>query len=119
MQAMRDFERHFPERLRGTERENPIFRYQGGGWIRREHIQHYLELAAVALNIDPLRMGSHSLRIGGATSMYHGVKDLSRVQRFGRWTSNCFHDYLWENHEGVRNLARRMATDFTELTAPK
>ena len=119
VQAMRDFERHFPERLRGTERESPIFRYQGGGWIRREHIQHYLELAAVALNIDPLRMGSHSLRIGGATSMYHSVKDLSRVQRFGRWTSNCFHDYLWENHEGVRNLARRMATDFTELTAPK
>ena len=65
VQAMRDFERHFPERLRGTERERPIFRYQGGGWIRREHIQHYLELAAVALNIDPLRMGSHSLRIGG------------------------------------------------------
>ena len=51
--------------------------------------------------------------------MYHSVKDLSRVQRFGRWTSNCFHDYLWENHEGVRNLAKRMATDFTELTAPK
>ena len=75
--------------------------------------------ATSSLNIDPLRMGSHSLWIGGATSMYHSVKDLSRVQRSGRWTSNCFRDYPWENHEGVRNLARRMATDFTELTAPK
>ena len=64
--AMREFERHFPERVRGSERERPLFRYQNGGWIRREHVQHYLELAAVALNIDPLRMGSHSLRIGGA-----------------------------------------------------
>ena len=51
--------------------------------------------------------------------MYHTVKDLARVQQYGRWTPNCFHDYIWENHEGVQDLAAKMATDFTELTAPK
>ena len=65
VRAMQRFERHFPERLRGSERERPIFRYQNGGWVRREHVQHYLELAAVALNIDPhpLRTGPRALKL--------------------------------------------------------
>eukprot|EP00974_Lingulodinium_polyedra_P120455 11175092-Lingulodinium_polyedra.AAC.1 len=64
-------------------------------------------------------MGSHSLRIGGATCLYHTVQDLGRVRRFGRWSSDCFHDYLWESHEAAKGLARQMALDVSELTVPK
>ena len=54
-------------------------------------------------------MGSHSLRIGGATSLYHAVKDLEAVKRYGRWTTDCYHIYLWEDHERQRDFAQGMA----------
>ena len=97
----------------------PLFRFRDGTYVKREHVQHYLVLAGVALGVSPDRMGSHSLRIGGATAMYHVVKDLSVVQRFGRWLSDAFHGYLWESHEQTKGLAAAMARDKSELTAPK
>ena len=81
--------------------------------------QHYLELAAIAIGVPPGRMGSHSLRIGGATAMYHVSGDLQAVRRFGRWASDAFHGYLWESHEQTLGLASKMANDRSELTAPR
>ena len=112
-------ERELPERIRGKKQHLPLFRYTDDSPIKREHIQKYLELAALAVGVPADRMGSHSLRIGGATAMYHVVGDLQQVRRFGRWASDAFHGYLWESHELVENLAHRMARDMSELTAPR
>ena len=65
------------------------------------------------------RFGSHSLRIGGATALYQSTKDLEQVKRFGRWTSDAFHGYLWESHERQRGLATRMAQADGQLLAPR
>ena len=94
-------------------------RLQDGSALKREVVQHYLRLAAMAQGYDGDKMGSHSLRIGGATAMYHTTNDLQRVRRFGRWVSDCFHSYLWESHEHMQGVARAMATDDSELTAPR
>ena len=51
--------------------------------------------------------------------MAHVVKDLSKVQRFGRWTSDVFHAYLWDSHEGMAGIATEMAADESELTRPR
>eukprot|EP00969_Alexandrium_andersonii_P203509 8992428-Alexandrium_andersonii.AAC.1 len=59
-----------PRRFRGVEAGLPLFRLEDGGPLKRDLLQRYLSLAAGALGIPPTRMGSHSLRIGGATSMY-------------------------------------------------
>ena len=117
--AMKALEQSFPERFTGSELDMPIFRYRDGSPIKREHIQQYLELAAIAVGVPPGKMGSHSLRIGGATAMYHVSGDLQAVRRFGRWASDSFHGYLWESHEQTLGLATRMANDRSELTAPR
>ena len=109
----------FPERFRGEEAKWPLMRWSSGKPVRREDIQHVLELSALAAGRCPAEMGSHSLRIGGATAMYHSTNDLARVRRFGRWASDCFHVYLWELHEPMKGVAREMSTDATELVKPK
>ena len=108
----------YPERTRGSERALPLMRLQDGSALKREVVQHYLRLAAMSQGYDGDKMGSHSLRIGGATAMYHTTNDLQRVRRFGRWASDCFHGYLWESHEQTKGLASKMATDATHLMAP-
>ena len=117
--ALEEYERHFPERLHGSGRSQPVCRWECGAPIRREEVQHYLVVAALASGLRGDTMGSHSLRIGGATAMYHSVEDLQKVKRFGRWASDSFHSYLWESHEPMRGVAQRMAVDDSELTAPR
>ena len=117
--ALKQLELNFPERVRGSEIDTPLFRFHDGSVIKREHIQHYLELAALAIGFPAGKMGSHSLRIGGATALYHSCGDLQRVRRFGRWESDTFHQYLWESHEHARGLSKGMATDDGTLTVPR
>jgi len=117
--AFEEYERHFPHRIRGTEAHLPLFRWQDGSFITRQQLQLQLEIAAIAEGVDPQEYGSHSLRIGGATAMYHVVGDLQQVRRFGRWATDTFHAYLWEAHEPMRPISAKMAEDNSALTEPK
>jgi hypothetical protein len=99
--------------------DKPLARYADGSYILREHVQQLLEFATIATGGDPGRIGSHSLRIGGATALYHTVNDLAYVQRFGRWASDAYHVYLWESHEQTKGLATKMGRAKGTLTAPK
>ena len=109
----------FPARFHGSEAHLPLLRWSNGDFVRRGDMQEKLEIAAIAAGRDPVEVGTHSLRIGGATAMYHSVDDLQKVRRFGRWSSDCFHVYLWESHEPMKQVAKAMATDRTELMTPK
>ena len=109
-------------------KENPSFievdsdraqYWLGVGAQPTEAVAAILALAAVAEGVPPERMGSHSLRIGGATAMYHATMDLKLVQRYGRWLSDSFQGYLYEAHEMVRGLAAEMGRDDTELIHPR
>ena len=112
---MADIHKMNPGRF-GEDKDKPLFLREAGEAVRREEIQHILELAAMAFGINSEQMGSHSLRIGGATALYHTVQDLERVKRFGRWKSDAFHGYLWESHEPQRGLSRGMVLDESSLT---
>ena len=65
--------------------------------------------AALATGVPPDRLGSHSLRIGGACAIYHHCKDLEKVRRFGRWATAVFHVYLWETAGDSTGMAEGMA----------
>ncbi len=119
VEAMKAYERQFPERVRGPEFDTPLFRYWDGSDIRRDHIQRYLQLAALGVGVPANRIGSHSLRIGGATAMYHVTNDLQFVRGFGRWASDAFHGYLWESHDQFKDISKKMAEDKSELVAPR
>jgi len=116
--ALAAMQSHLPQRFNGSEERLPLFRWLSGEPVKREEVQHYLVLAGLAAGLRREEIGSHSLRIGGATAMYHVTDDLAKVQRYGRWASDSFHSYLWESHEPQRDVARRMANDMSELTTP-
>ena len=76
--------------------------------LKRSRIQELLGMAASACGVDPERMGSHSLRIGGATALYKAGVDVETIKRIGRWSSSAVHSYLWDTHERQRGMAERM-----------
>ena len=69
------------------------------------------------MDLPPDRFRSHSLRIGGATALYHIYHDVDIIKRHGRWTSGAFQGYLWEANETAKGVATRMARDATTLHA--
>ena len=73
-------------------------------------MQSALESAAVAVGADPGTIGTHSLRIGGASALWAAYKDSALVRRWGRWSSDAFHGYLWETREGARGVADKMGS---------
>ena len=114
VRAMEAVQRLAPERW-GLEAHLPLFRRRSGRVLRRAEIQDMLAMAAIVEGFKPEEMGSHSLRIGGATALYHTTQDIERVKRFGRWKSNAVHAYLWEAHEHQKGLAAAMAGDTARL----
>ena len=116
VRAMTLYEEEHPARLREAK---SFTRYTSGAPILRDQVQYFLEKATIATGGDPGRIGSHSLRIGGATALYHAVQDLSYVQRFGRWASEAYHVYLWETHEHTMCMAKKMEETKGTLTTPK
>ena len=112
--AAANLQRHFPERFT-VDRHLPLCRWQNGNPIKREQLQEVLEQAAREEGLPPEQMRTHSLRIGGATALYHIYQDVELIKRFGRWSSNAFHRYLWEANEMTRGVAAGMAGDTTSL----
>ena len=114
--ALEEMDAAFPGR-RERDAAVPLFRKQSGEVVRRQEVRALLGAAAQAQGIPASRMGSHSLRIGGATAMYHADRELEAIKRFGRWASSAFHVYLWEAHDAQQDLAQSMVRDTFTLTA--
>ena len=96
------------------------------GWVmNRECMSAMLKGAAVDCGIPAAELATHSLRIGGATTMAAalaaangGVGGDDEVRRFGRWKSDCWRRYVYSARSAVRGLAAAMsrvhvATDAT------
>jgi len=59
---------------------------------------------------DMARIGSHSLRAGGAMAMYLNNFSAIQIQRAGRWTSTTFLDYIHGQLDATTaGLAQAMA----------
>ncbi len=102
----------FPEGIIGAaEAHLPFCRWTNGELIRREVIQQALQDAATATGLPRERVMPHSLRIGGASALYHATGNIETVKRFGGWKSQTFHDYLWDSAEQNEGLAGKMARD--------
>ena len=84
------YERWVPERFRGAERHDQLFIWSSGRFQVRNEVQQAFCNAAVAEGADPDSIGSHSLRIAGASSLWASYKDSALVRRWGRWISDAF-----------------------------
>ena len=100
-----------PERFHpGEEAAAPLFRWNSGAVLHRTQVQTQLQLAAGACNLPAGRFMTHSLRIGGASALYHATGEIETVKRYGRWSSGAFHRYLWDSSEQSQGMAEKMAT---------
>ena len=79
--------------------------------MKREEVQGLLQRAAEAVGLPRERFMSHSLRIGGASALYHATGQIEIVKRYGRWSSGAFHSYLWDSAEQSKGVATKMAND--------
>ena len=99
----------------GSESLKPLFRRARGGPVLASQVRTLLERAALAVGLPPDRMGTHSLRIGGASALLHAGESIETIKRMGRWVSDSFQRYLWESNEDTRDLATRMVQDTSTL----
>ena len=77
--------------------------------LSREPLSILLKEAAVRVGRDPGRIGTHSLRAGGATALLLGGVPMDRIQLFGRWQSPAFLQYLWPQAEQAAGYSQTMA----------
>ena len=74
--------------------------------MSREVTTELLKAAAVDFGIPTAEYATHSLRIGGATTMAAtGKYTDDEVRRFGRWLSDCWRRYVHAARNRVRDLA--------------
>ena len=72
--------------------------------------------AAAALGGDPSRIGTRSLRFGGASALWAAYRDSAVVKRWRRWASEAFQGYLWEARGNATEVAAPMAgADLTHI----
>ena len=84
-------------------------RWEDGSPVTRVQVRRILGEAAEEFGIPKEATGTHSLRVGGASALYlatGGNKDL--VQRLGRWSSDAFQGYIWEDPSWTAGLASSM-----------
>ena len=72
--------------------------------LERSTVDTALKAAAVALGLDPADHATHSLRAGGATALYAIGWPPSKIQRRGRWLSDCWLLYIWPDREEAAGL---------------
>eukprot|EP00971_Amphidinium_carterae_P165354 3277787-Amphidinium_carterae.2 len=105
-----------PQRFgHGAESHLGLFRWSTGDAVTRTEVQNALRRSAVAQGLPAERFATHSLRIGGASALFHSSGNLELVRRFGRWSSATYHRYLWGSAEETKGVAESMARSHASL----
>ena len=110
VRAVRDLFMLFPKRME-EERERPLRRWESGTAVTRGELRGLLGEAGVAHGCPCEVTGTHSLRCGGASALYHfsgGNQPL--VKRLGRWQCEAVEGYVWEDRLLTRGLSGGMLT---------
>lgn len=92
----------------------PLFSGDGVRKIPRLRVQCMLRIEE-GLPVE--RVGTHSLRIGGASALYNLGWTFGHIQRFGRWRSEAFHGCLRDTFGLHKGASRSMANIKLDLHA--
>ena len=102
-----DLHQSFPERF--TDNVNrPFDRLVNDVLITDRQLTLVVKRAASPNGLNPLLYSLHSLRAGGATSLFRATGDVDLVGMFGRWKGGSIHSYLWESHVMLQGIASLM-----------
>ena len=106
--AVRDLAMSHPS-LSEEEAHLPLSRWENGKPVTRDEIRRLLSNAAVEQGLPEAAVSVHFLRSGGASALFQasgGNKAL--VQRMGRWASDAYMGYVWEDRTLTRGMAAAM-----------
>ena len=95
----------------------PLFRSGGGSEpLRSSQMLHLVRRIVAVCGEDPTHFGTHSLRIGGATSLFAAGADMTVVRTMGRWSSDVYQLYVRACFERCCDWTRRAgSTPFTDV----
>jgi hypothetical protein len=71
-----------------------LFLKADGRTLTRANLSDVLKAAAMACGVMGSKVASHSLRRGGASAYAAAGVPHADIQKFGRWTSDCFKLYI-------------------------
>ena len=109
VQAMSSFLSKHPTKC------GPLFTWQDGRYLTRSSFQSILN------KIKPLHivsMSSHSFRIGAATTAAAAGYPRWLIQALGRWSSNCYRDYIRIPTATLESVSRSLANSQTNPSTP-
>ena len=72
----------------------PLFLYQDGTTLSREHFTHHLRQAVQLVGLCPDNFSGHSFRIGAATTAAKAGLPDCLIKSHGRWKSSVFTRYI-------------------------
>ena len=93
----------------------PLFKWHDGRFLTRQH------LASVLARIKPTHIGSmssHSFRIGAATTAAAAGFPRWLIQALGRWTSDCYRDYIRIPHQTLHNVSTSLVQYYPNPSSP-
>ena len=91
----------------GTD-EGPLFTFQDGRYLTRQRFSQCVKAALTRAGVDQSRYGTHSFRIGAATTAAaSGVEDAV-IKTVGRWESLAYLQYVRIPRESLIGLSARM-----------
>ena len=70
-----------------------------------------IKWTASGLGMGPRFFAVHSLRAGGASTLFANNASLGEIRRFGRWRSDSFHSYLRGDSLNLRSLSKALVED--------
>ncbi len=90
---------------RSISNNTPLFRFYSGKYLTRRDVS----IALRRFSGGTENISSHSLRIGGATTLASLGQPSWLIQSMGRWSSDCYKDYLRLSDDVVKSASKAMA----------
>ena len=88
----------------------PFFHIPKLQWmLKPPYLNKRLQAMAVMYGLDPTRVSSHSLRIGGATAMAAAGMSEFEIKQMGGWKSDVFLDYARNTTQLFERARRALA----------
>ena len=93
-------------------RQGPIYTFQNGSFLTRTWMAGFLQTVFPFIQ----NINTHSFRIGGATAAStQGIPD-NIIQTMGRWSSDCYRQYIRVSDQELCDYQRRMVMETNDIT---